>query len=268
MRSLLDWYFEWHPPIMHDLHQAQTLLYTFSGQAPQNPNLDPILYGGTADDGELRDGTVCEVRHARRLDARVRGHVVAGVSRVHVVESQRHDPDVRDSGIQRGEHAEDAPGESQRCSGGHRTSRRRSRRGRSGRPGCGRGRARQSECSRMVPALARDGRIRLVAAQQHELRRNGRHHGAPVHVAVPENHPRKFLREVAQLDGGVEKGWNHRLHHPRRTARHDARRPAGQLAAPPGHRDRPHHGRRPNSTTGPTPLVRSSSSATSRTAAS
>ena len=45
MRSLLDWYFEWHPPIMHDLHQAQTLLYTFSGQAPQNPTLDPILYG-------------------------------------------------------------------------------------------------------------------------------------------------------------------------------------------------------------------------------
>src|SRR3989442_5427001 len=29
---------------MHDLHQAQTLLYTFSGQAPQNPNLDPILF--------------------------------------------------------------------------------------------------------------------------------------------------------------------------------------------------------------------------------
>jgi zinc carboxypeptidase len=45
MRSLLDWYFQYHPPIMHDLHQAQTLLYTFSGQAPQNPNLDPILYG-------------------------------------------------------------------------------------------------------------------------------------------------------------------------------------------------------------------------------
>src|SRR5438105_2268048 len=34
-------------PIYHligDLHQAQTLLYTFSGQAPQNPTLDPILY--------------------------------------------------------------------------------------------------------------------------------------------------------------------------------------------------------------------------------
>src|SRR6476620_11549132 len=45
MRALLDWYLQWHPPIMHDLHQAQTLLYTFSGQAPQNPNLDPILFG-------------------------------------------------------------------------------------------------------------------------------------------------------------------------------------------------------------------------------
>src|SRR5713226_7734639 len=45
MKALLDWYLQWHPPIMHDLHQAQTLLYTFSGQAPQNPNLDPILYG-------------------------------------------------------------------------------------------------------------------------------------------------------------------------------------------------------------------------------
>ncbi len=44
-RALLDWYLKWHPPIMHDLHQAQTLLYTFSGQAPQNPTLDPILYG-------------------------------------------------------------------------------------------------------------------------------------------------------------------------------------------------------------------------------
>ena len=32
------------PPIWHDLHEAQTLLYTFSGQPPQNANLDPILY--------------------------------------------------------------------------------------------------------------------------------------------------------------------------------------------------------------------------------
>src|SRR5205807_9968398 len=33
-----------HPPIMHDLHESQPLLYTFRGQSPQNPTLDPILY--------------------------------------------------------------------------------------------------------------------------------------------------------------------------------------------------------------------------------
>jgi hypothetical protein len=42
---LLRWYLEWHPPIMHDLHESVPFLYTFSGQAPQQPSLDPILYG-------------------------------------------------------------------------------------------------------------------------------------------------------------------------------------------------------------------------------
>ena len=44
MRSLVDWYFTAHPPIMHDLHESLPLLYTYSGAAPQNPNLDPILF--------------------------------------------------------------------------------------------------------------------------------------------------------------------------------------------------------------------------------
>lgn len=45
MRRLLAWYLHWHPPIMHELHESEPFLYTFSGQAPQNPTLDPILYG-------------------------------------------------------------------------------------------------------------------------------------------------------------------------------------------------------------------------------
>ncbi|MGE0864551.1 MAG: M14 family zinc carboxypeptidase [Vicinamibacterales bacterium] len=44
LRAHLSWYLNWVPPIWHDLHEAQTLLYTFSGQPPQNANLDPILY--------------------------------------------------------------------------------------------------------------------------------------------------------------------------------------------------------------------------------
>ncbi len=44
LRAHLNWYLNWVPPIWHDVHEAQTLLYTFSGQPPQNANLDPILY--------------------------------------------------------------------------------------------------------------------------------------------------------------------------------------------------------------------------------
>ena len=44
-RAILDWYLQWHPPVVHELHESVPFLYTFSGQAPQNPTLDPILYG-------------------------------------------------------------------------------------------------------------------------------------------------------------------------------------------------------------------------------
>ena len=45
LRPLLDWYLQWHPPIVHELHESVPFMYTFSWQAPQNPTLDPILYG-------------------------------------------------------------------------------------------------------------------------------------------------------------------------------------------------------------------------------
>ena len=44
MRAIVDWYYTAHPPIMHDLHEAEPLLYDYSGGPPQNPNLDPILF--------------------------------------------------------------------------------------------------------------------------------------------------------------------------------------------------------------------------------
>ncbi len=43
-RAMLKWYLEWHPPVLHDIHESVPFLFTFSGQAPQNPTLDPILY--------------------------------------------------------------------------------------------------------------------------------------------------------------------------------------------------------------------------------
>jgi len=44
MRAIANWYFTAHPPIMHDLHEAEPLMYDYSGGPPQNPNLDPILF--------------------------------------------------------------------------------------------------------------------------------------------------------------------------------------------------------------------------------
>ncbi len=44
MRAITDWYFTAHPPILHDMHEAEALMYIYSGGPPQNPNLDPILF--------------------------------------------------------------------------------------------------------------------------------------------------------------------------------------------------------------------------------
>jgi hypothetical protein len=44
LRVHLNWYLSYVPPIWHDLHESVPFLYIFSGQPPQNPNLDPILY--------------------------------------------------------------------------------------------------------------------------------------------------------------------------------------------------------------------------------
>ena len=35
-------FLEWHPPIMHDLHEAQSYLYASTGTGPYNESLDPI----------------------------------------------------------------------------------------------------------------------------------------------------------------------------------------------------------------------------------
>ncbi len=65
-----------------------------TGAAEPDSRSDPVRRA--ADVRQLRDGAADQVRHARRVDARLRRHVVAGLPRVHVLESQRPDPDVRD----------------------------------------------------------------------------------------------------------------------------------------------------------------------------
>lgn len=44
-QHFLAWFLEQHPQVMHDLHESVPFLYVYSGQAPQNPLWDPIVYG-------------------------------------------------------------------------------------------------------------------------------------------------------------------------------------------------------------------------------
>ena len=41
-KNVNKFFLEWHPPIMHDLHEAQSYLYTSTGTGPYNEALDPI----------------------------------------------------------------------------------------------------------------------------------------------------------------------------------------------------------------------------------
>ena len=43
-QNFVKWYLDWHPPIMHDLHESVPFLYIYSGQAPQNPLWNPLVY--------------------------------------------------------------------------------------------------------------------------------------------------------------------------------------------------------------------------------
>ena len=37
-------FFDWHPVIVHDLHESVALLMTWNGTGPYNPNIDPITF--------------------------------------------------------------------------------------------------------------------------------------------------------------------------------------------------------------------------------
>ena len=94
MRNWLKFYLEWHPPIMHDLHESVPFLYTFSGQAPQNPTLDPILY---AELPWFSNFEMTKMIGYGMPGVWTHGFVdmwSPGISGIHVVESQRHAADV------------------------------------------------------------------------------------------------------------------------------------------------------------------------------
>ena len=84
-RNLLAFYLQWHPPIMHDLHEsvAISLHIQRAGAAKFHARSDPLRRNAMV--REFRGGAIGQVRHARRLDPRLRRHVVARLRGLHVV---------------------------------------------------------------------------------------------------------------------------------------------------------------------------------------
>ena len=81
MRTLLDWYLQWHPPIMHELHESVPFPVHVQRAGAAEPDARSDSLRRAAVVLELRDDPDDQVRHARRVDSRVRRYVVAGLSR-------------------------------------------------------------------------------------------------------------------------------------------------------------------------------------------
>ena len=43
-RAVSRMFFDWHPTVVHDLHESVALLMTWTGTGPYNPNIDPITF--------------------------------------------------------------------------------------------------------------------------------------------------------------------------------------------------------------------------------
>src|SRR5579862_8330303 len=43
-RAVHRMFIEWHPTVVHDLHEGEPMLMTWNGTGPYNPNIDPITY--------------------------------------------------------------------------------------------------------------------------------------------------------------------------------------------------------------------------------
>jgi hypothetical protein len=164
MRNLLTWYLSWHPPIMHDLHESVPFLYTFSGQAPQQPELDPILYAelpwfANFEMAQLTKYGMPGVWTHAFVDMWSPGYLA--------FMSSNHNGMVR---------MYETYG-----NGGANTLKR-----------------------RVAPAEGGPGlpRSRVVPAQQHQLHADGRPQRPAVDLGISANDSRELLPQVAQLDRG------------------------------------------------------------------
>ena len=145
-RAVHGMFYDYHPQVVHDLHESIPLLHTWNGTGPYNANLDPIAIGEWLETSFHEVQALTSPRHAGRLDLGIRRvwglHYLDSVA----IEPQLPGPRLRDL---RQRHGGDRPA--------HAPARREAlRRQARHRPG-------------VVPAVAARQEVPLVAPQQHEL---------------------------------------------------------------------------------------------------
>ncbi len=75
-------FFDWHPVIVHDLHESVPLLMTWNGTGPYNPNIDPITFSEFLALSFHEVETMTGTRDAGSLDLEFRRWLRAHVSRI------------------------------------------------------------------------------------------------------------------------------------------------------------------------------------------
>ena len=79
-RAVTRMFFDYHPTVVHDLHESIPLLQTWNGTGPFNTNLDPILLNELFAMSFAEIGALTSAGHARRLDVGLRRRLGAPTS--------------------------------------------------------------------------------------------------------------------------------------------------------------------------------------------
>ena len=216
-QAIYRMFWDYHPAVIHDLHESFALLQTWNGTGPYNPNIDPIVTSAFLEMSFHEVTRMTVARHARRLDLGLRRRLRPPLRRLGRHEPQRHRARLRDL----------------------RQRHRRDRRTGSRAP-------RNDED--LVPAVATQQPARVVDARQRQLHRDrsARHPGLCRRQLL--RNAVGFLPHRVQVVAAGRRRQPLRLCHPRGPARPSARRRNGQPAAAAGHRgrhgeDRLHHRR-------------------------
>src|ERR1700722_7738382 len=87
---------EWHPTVVHDLHEGSPLMMTWNGTGPYNPNIDPITSPEFLELSFSQSASHDGDGDARRLDVEFWRSVRPPLSRFRGHESQQHWARLRD----------------------------------------------------------------------------------------------------------------------------------------------------------------------------